>query len=84
MNEIEKIPHYFCLTATKGRNFIVAINYIGIPLFKRELNSNKMSIFKEEIDFLISKYGNTAIYSMSVNIFNIPDELEFYAQNKVE
>jgi len=84
MNDLEKKPHYFCLTATKNRNFIVAINYIGTPLFKRELNSSKMSIFKEELDYLMGKYGNTAVYSMPVNIFNIPDEIDFYKQEELK
>lgn len=78
MNQIENIPHYFCLTATKEKNFIVAINYIGKPLFKREITSSKMKIFKEELDYLMNKYGNTAIYSMPVSIFNIPDEKDFF------
>jgi len=77
MNDVKTMVHHFCVSYTKEKSYIVAINYIGEPLFKRELNSNKMKIFYEEIQYLLNKYGNLSIYSMPVIIYGIPDENNF-------
>lgn len=67
----EKNIQYFALCDKNNKRYLIAFNFYDTPLFKIELNSKRIDIFNEELDFINKKYGNINLIIKDIDLDSI-------------